>query len=184
MWVSLIISKADRYRVRALNKPKEAHEPTCLLPPFDAGHHCALEPQLHPLQVAPRAAPRRPSKKLRDTPRAGKRLSVVGTRLSDREPSNHRQRELPTMQNATALVEPASSSVFPPLLENVYFLAYVSGAVSFWLTTGTFFYLQVLSGNATQLEAWRPRGKHGMASWTRCDVPDHPNLGHRLPHDF
>jgi hypothetical protein len=49
------------------------------------------------------------------------------------------------------------------LFQNVYLLAYLSGAASFWLTTGGFFYLQVVSDYFRP--AWAPRGKHGIDSW-------------------
>ena len=47
--------------------------------------------------------------------------------------------------------------------ENVYVLAYLSGALSFWVTTGTLFYLQVACERTRR--TWAPRGEHGLDSW-------------------
>jgi sterol desaturase/sphingolipid hydroxylase (fatty acid hydroxylase superfamily) len=50
-----------------------------------------------------------------------------------------------------------------PFYNNVYLLAYLSGALSFWVTTGTLYYLQV--HNEHYKKTWAPRGNHGIDSW-------------------
>ena len=67
----------------------------------------------------------------------------------------------------------------PPLTENVYFLAYCWGAVSFWLSTGTFYYLQMVS--PAHKEAWKPRGNHDQESWMRAFRKAAWNLHVSLP---
>lgn len=80
--------------------------------------------------------------------------------------------------SADGLSLPAASA-FTALGNNVYLLAYVSGAVSFWLTTGVFFYLQVYSDKYR--DAWKPRGKHGMDSWNQAFRKAAWNLHVSLP---
>ena len=78
------------------------------------------------------------------------------------------------MANESAILPsalPLAGSIVPAGIQmghwvlptNVYLLAYLSGAISFWVTTGTFYYLQVVSDRFRP--AWEPRGQHGVESW-------------------
>ena len=69
----------------------------------------------------------------------------------------------PVYYGETPSADDLSAPPAVPFYHNVYLLAYLSGALSFWVTTGTFYYLQV--HNEHFKKTWAPRGNHGIDSW-------------------